>query len=251
MLTIEGKTLEQWHEQIDALTIEDLWQDVMPILYPNQRLRNKNKRKVQPKTYYQRIDVFQMVDGSEIFSQKLSFQNYRDEETADKATLKDAKTSEFTALQNKQDIIDILADVELRIAIDELGLDAPNPSRYLLDLIQSGSITQAEALRDAYNNWKQEQDLIKQEDAAIEDGIKTIIKGQKIVAYINYLNRQKGLTVEQFQTILLDADLQLIERLCLNGSVSSARFQISQYVPDGVIMLEDDKTKILAFIDRV
>jgi hypothetical protein len=244
-------SLQNELDRIDALNIYDIWQEVFNRLYPNQLYRNKNKDNLRsPSEYYQRIDVFQYVDGQEVFTAKFPFALYTDEETQYKNLLKDEVTAADQAEQVKQQILDLLIDIELNVAAGLLGLDKPNAAIYRNELIQSGNLAQAQELKDAYDIWKAEQDIIAQESQAIQDGVAAIEKGKKVVAYINFLNRQKNLTVEQFQQILLDADLQLIERLCLNGSIVSARFQISQYTPDGILITQDDKDKILAFIDR-
>lgn len=244
-------SLQDELNRIDALQIYNVWQDVFKRLYPNQLYRNKNKDNLRsPSEYYQRIDVFQYADGQEVFTAKFPFALYTDEETQYKNLLKDKATAKDQAEQVKQQILDLLIDVELGVAAGLLGLDKPNAAVYRNELIQSGNLAQTQALKDYYDAWKTEQDIISQENQAIQDGVNAIEKGKKIVAYINFLNRQKNLTIEQFQQILADADLQLIERLCLNGSIASARFQINQYIPDGTLITQDDKDKILAFIDR-
>lgn len=252
MILIDEKTLEEWNTEIDGYDISDLWQDVFPRLYPNQDYDNKNRSPREGSEYYQRIDVFQMIAGEKVFATKLPYADYLTEQDLVKQELKDAKAAEFADLELEQQVKDILDSIpELNVAIAELSLNQPNALLYKALLIQERDLEQANALKVAYDAWRASQDILEAEENSINDGVAKIEIGKKIIAYINFLNRQKNLTIEQFQTILADTDLQLIERLCLNGSLSSVRFQVNAYQPDGVIMLEDDKTKILAYMDRV
>jgi hypothetical protein len=248
---IDGKTLEQWNSEIDAYEIYDVWREVLTRLYPNQFYDNKNlDNSNTPQVYYQNIDVYQLVDDDKVFASKFPYEIYVQEQDAYKLQLKDDIAQRFADLQIREDIEAELDGVELNVAIAELGLNEPNAAAYKVRLLDNKDLAQAQALRAAYDTWRANQDIIDAEDQAIADGVRAIEKGKKVVAYINYLNRQKGLSLAQFQQILEDQELQLIERLCLNGSLVSARFQISQYTPDGVIMLQEDKDKILAFMDR-
>lgn len=251
MILIDGKTLEEWNTEIDGYTIVNVWEEVFSVIYANMLFDNKNREEREPSEYYQRIDVFQMVGDEKVFATKLPFSDYLTAELDYKTQLKSDFAARFADLELAQQVQDVLDSIpELIIAMRELSIADVNPSIYASTVVASRDLDQANALLSAYNAWRSAQDVIDAEDQAINDGVSLIEKGKKVVAYINFLNRQKNLTVEQFQQILADQDLQLIERLCLNGSLVSARFQISQYVPDGVIMLQEDKDKILAYMDR-
>lgn len=83
-------------------------------------------------------------------------------------------------------------------------------------------------------------------------GLTSQSAGAEIIAAVWALNEVKleagTLTAQQFQAILADQSLALIERLLWNGSLRSAKSLIQAYAGD--LFTVDEKTLIVALIDN-
>lgn len=88
-------------------------------------------------------------------------------------------------------------------------------------------------------------------DQAIQAGILDEIKdkafGEKVMAYVGYLNKQKNLSISQIQT--LRGAISAAEDALSVGAIEAARAAVDGYSPDGTLLTAADKTAILAMID--
>jgi len=72
--------------------------------------------------------------------------------------------------------------------------------------------------------------------------------GMKIMAEIRYINEKKTLTLEQFQVLIADQDLDRIERLLWNGSFKTAKLAVQAY--NGTAFTTEEKQTIIDMLDN-
>lgn len=85
--------------------------------------------------------------------------------------------------------------------------------------------------------------------AESETYVADIQKGTKAIAFFRLLNDKKGLTAEQKNAALADVNLQKIMQLLSLGKLPEAKYLISNFAADGVIVTESDKLKLVRFLE--
>lgn len=96
---------------------------------------------------------------------------------------------------------------------------------------------------DAYNSAKAEK--ISQENE-LKERLEMIEKGKELVALMANRNAKKGLTPDQIPSLL--STYREVNEALSSGSLQTAQYLVSQVVPDGVIMSQEDKDFALAKI---
>lgn len=103
------------------------------------------------------------------------------------------------------------------------------------------------------DQWVVSEDMDKKgEDHAVEIEMKKMEYGKEILAYIGVLFN--ALTVEDYQTLLLDQEVAMIQNLLRQGAIESTLGLLDAYVVNAIVTQEiKDKiaSKIASFIAQV
>ena len=246
----ERLTRQQNIDLVNAYKIYDIWYEVFRRLYPDQLYRNKNTLAVREDIYYLNIDVFQYVNGQEVFTAKFPYSLFVDEITQYKNYLIDEINLFFDAKEIRDDLSQRLSVLDVAVLALRLGYPQANPAIFVRDILENGSVSIVENLEAENIDYQIELDAMLQEELSIKNGISKIRHGEEILAMMITRNEAKGLTPEQFNQFVLDQDITLIERFLKNGSLITARYLVSIKVVDDVIFLQSDKDFVLSKLNE-
>ena len=98
---------------------------------------------------------------------------------------------------------------------------------------------------EAYQVKKAASDLLNSKK---QEALQEMRKGQEVIAHLRALNKLKNLTKEQRRAIRANTDIQKIIGVLNVGDIDDAREMIQAFVPDGVLLTEEDKAKILVLL---
>jgi hypothetical protein len=110
------------------------------------------------------------------------------------------------------------------------------------------SIRQSSALLIAYLAQKALKDAEELQEQKLQEKIKLIDAGKRVVALLNLRNEPKNLTGEQIGQMV--TTFASIKGLLETGSLKTAKYLISQVVADGVIVTDGDKTALIAELNK-
>jgi hypothetical protein len=110
------------------------------------------------------------------------------------------------------------------------------------------SIRQSSVLLTDYLAQKALKDAEGIQEQKLQEKIKLIDAGKRVVALLNLRNEPKNLTGEQIGQMV--TTFASIKGLLETGSLKTAKFLIGQVVADGTIITEGDKTALIAELDR-
>lgn len=110
------------------------------------------------------------------------------------------------------------------------------------------SIRQSQTLLDSYNAAKVISDADALQESKIQEKIKLIDAGKRVIALFNLRNETKNLTGEQIGQLV--TTFNSIKGLLETGSLKTARYAISQVAADGVVITEGDKTALVAELNK-
>lgn len=135
---------------------------------------------------------------------------------------------------------------------DEMQIYAESPYRLyctkLLGYEQKDKLVLAlDSVKDAqFQSDKQAKNVEAAKEQAIQNKLKEIQKGQRIIAIMRANSDAKNLTKQQKKT-LINSTKEIIEALNI-GSLDVAKDLMEAIVPDGVIILESEKQAILGLL---
>jgi len=245
---VRGKTHDEHLAEINLFTIYNKWYEVFSVMYPGKMYRSSNVGTEVESVFYNGILVFQYVDGVEVTSTKLPYADFEiaiEDYKLDSIT---AITEEFDVEQDKQDRSDSIDQIKSLIRSSHaagLFLDIFNPALIKKQLVDNSMDVEILAI-------KAEDDIL-----ATEDDFKKKVRkkkgriefGSEVVAIINQLNEDKGITTAQLQVILSNVEMQTIIALLQTGSINTAAGAISAIDVTSVPPItEADKTYILSAI---
>jgi predicted XRE-type DNA-binding protein len=130
-----------------------------------------------------------------------------------------------------------------------LNINEANSSLFLKRVIETLDNDLMEQLEIKDEEIYQLSQVQREQDEKIAIGVEKISRGNKIIAYINSVNSEKNLSPEQVGTVI--ATYQSIISLLSTGSLGTAYQLVLATTPDGVIMTNEDKIKILSLFDRM
>lgn len=110
------------------------------------------------------------------------------------------------------------------------------------------SIRQSQALLTEYNAQKALKEASELQEQKLQEKIKLIDAGKRVIALLNLRNESKNLTGEQISQMV--NTFSSIKGLLETGSLKTSKFLISQVVADGTIVTEGDKTALIAELDK-
>lgn len=110
------------------------------------------------------------------------------------------------------------------------------------------SIRQSSALLTEHLTQKALKDAEVIQEQKLQEKIKLIDAGKRVVALLNLRNEPKNLTGEQIGQMV--TTFASIKGLLETGSLKTAKYLIGQVVADGVIVTESDKTALIAELDK-
>lgn len=110
------------------------------------------------------------------------------------------------------------------------------------------SIRQSSVLLADYLAQKALKDAEEIQEQKLQEKIKLIDAGKRVVALLNLRNEPKNLTGEQIGQMV--TTFASIKGLLETGSLKTAKFLIGQVVADGTIVTDADKTALIAELDK-
>lgn len=110
------------------------------------------------------------------------------------------------------------------------------------------SIRQSQSLLDSYNAQKAIKDAEALQEQKLQEKIKLIDAGKRVIALLNLRNESKALTGEQIAQMV--STFAQIKGLLETGSLKTAKYAISQVVADGVVVTDEDKSVLVAELDK-
>jgi hypothetical protein len=115
------------------------------------------------------------------------------------------------------------------------------------DQVATGAyvLAENESLKSAYLAAKAAEDAL---NAGLQEVARLRAAGQRVISLVILRNGAKNLTDEQ--VIALHATYATVKSFLEDGSLVRAKAAVEAITPDGVIMTVDDKTAILAEIER-
>jgi len=132
---------------------------------------------------------------------------------------------------------------DLRMAMEETGLQQPNAKVFVRNILDSAVETKLLQLEAVVA-----QVTLDLQKAAIEKGIDERFRcADKVKKKMFYLNYSKGLTKAQVKQFV--KDFKDIIDLIDTGSLDSASEEIAALTADGVLITETDKIDMIATID--
>jgi Xaa-Pro aminopeptidase len=100
-----------------------------------------------------------------------------------------------------------------------------------------------------YQREKNEEELLADQMEQINQYRAQIEKGVSAIAYFRLLNDQKNLNESQKAQILSNSSIQQIIQTLSVGNIDIAKNLINAYQADGVLVTNEDKQKIIAFLN--
>jgi len=100
-----------------------------------------------------------------------------------------------------------------------------------------------------YQREKNEEELLADQMVQINQYKAQINKGTSAIAYFRLLNDQKNLNESQKAQILSDSSIQQIIQVLSIGNLDLAKNLINAYQADGTLVTNDDKQKMITFLD--
>jgi len=110
------------------------------------------------------------------------------------------------------------------------------------------SIRQSATLLSAYIAQKALKEADELQEQKLQEKIKLIDAGKRVIALLNLRNESKALTGEQIAQMV--STFAQIKGLLETGSLKTAKYAISQVVADGVVVTNEDKTALIAELDK-
>jgi hypothetical protein len=101
-----------------------------------------------------------------------------------------------------------------------------------------------------YQREKNEEELLADQMYQISQYRAQIEKGVSTIAYFRFLNDQKNLNESQKAQILSDSSIQQIIQVLSIGNIDLAKSLINAYQADGTLVTNEDKQKIITFLDK-
>jgi Xaa-Pro aminopeptidase len=101
-----------------------------------------------------------------------------------------------------------------------------------------------------YQREKNEEELLADQMKQINEYKAQIEKGVSAIAYFRLLNDQKNLNESQKAQILSDSSIQQIIQVLSIGNIDLAKSLINAYQADGTLVTNEDKQKIITFLDK-
>lgn len=97
-------------------------------------------------------------------------------------------------------------------------------------------------------NYESQVQAKKDQEEAIQNELKAIEHGKRVIAVLMYRNRSKNLTTAQISQ--MNNTYSDIKNLLDTGSLETAKLAIGAITPDGTIVTEQDKTALIQEIDN-
>lgn len=110
------------------------------------------------------------------------------------------------------------------------------------------SIRQSSVLLTDYLAQKALKEADELQEQKLQEKIKLIDAGKRVIALLNLRNESKNLTGEQIGQMV--TAFASIKGLLETGSLKTAKYLIGQVVADGVIVTDADKTALIAELDK-
>lgn len=110
------------------------------------------------------------------------------------------------------------------------------------------SIRQSQSLLNDYNTQisiKMASDL---QESRLQEKLKLIDAGKRVIALLNLRNESKNLTTAQVAQLI--TTFSSIKSVLETGSLLTAKGLISQVVPDGIIITASDKDALITELDK-
>lgn len=235
------------YPQIDSLTLEDTWMILLDrildqgdiqtpwVLHENDQL-----------DFYDRI----IVDGSLTKPSQAVLDAELVSYKAELTTLEDARVAAEQAKAARKVKVDALDKDTLRSILEDLSLDIANVALLKEQLINDTDETLLDSIEAQKSTTEQRVSLEVANEALVKVGAEKMSKGSRVVALINGINSGKtGLTTGDIQTLISTYD-PIIKAL-QTGSLETAKALIEAETPDGVVMLQADKDKVVAELNKL
>jgi len=229
----QGKTQQQWTDEINATVVDD-----MPVALLLRIVPGASYSTSDPVTY-----------ASISMANKPSLQTFQDELAQWKVEQLAEITNIFADLIQREALQARMDALDLAEAVEKEGLQATWNNMALLEkhILDNND----EALLSSLEAHASAIAADKAKAAGIELALKAAVGGKRIVAYMNALNAAKSLTTEQVKTLLQNTDINLIKSMLESGSLLTAKAEIEAYTPDGTLITAADKTAILAELNSL
>lgn len=152
------------------------------------------------------------------------------------------------------DIEDCKLKVQSKICLNsEYAIYTPALELYCTKIISyeqktMKSIRQSSVLLSSYIAQKALKEADELQEQKLQEKIKLIDAGKRVIALLNLRNESKALTGEQIAQMV--STFAQIKGLLETGSLKTAKYAISQVVADGVVVTNEDKTALIAELDK-
>lgn len=110
------------------------------------------------------------------------------------------------------------------------------------------SIRQSQSLLNAYNTQKTIKLANELQEQRLQEKLKLIDAGKRVIALLNLRNESKNLTTAQVAQLI--TTFASIKSVLETGSLLTAKGLISQVIPDGIIITDADKSALIAELDK-
>lgn len=113
---------------------------------------------------------------------------------------------------------------------------------------QLKSIRQSATLLSNFNTSKVLADSAALQESKLQEKIKLLDAGKRVIALLNLRNESKNLTTAQVGQLI--STFSNIKSALETGSLVTAKYLISQVTPDGVVITSADKAALIAELDK-
>lgn len=132
-------------------------------------------------------------------------------------------------------------------AVSENGVEiSPYIPAWVETIPARTEVIPAEYLKEILDTDAQDAEEIQEQK--LQEKIKLIDAGKRVIALFNLRNETKSLTGEQIAQLV--TTFASIKGLLETGSLKTAKYLIGQVVADGVIVTDGDKTALIAELDK-
>jgi len=224
-VTKNNKDHEACLADIDAYTSENVWQEVFSNMYPMHEYENSNTEYVDESSYYDSIQIYQMVSESKVYGVKLLFDDYQTAFNSHIQSLKDAETAWFDEAQRVNDLgirLDALNHWKGSANIEGSYASYSNYALFKRDLIEADD-TVVLAEIEAQNAILEASHAF---EASVDAKQEKITKGLRVIAYISQLNEDNNITDAQMITLYSDEGVKNILLSLQTGALGTALTQV-------------------------
>lgn len=207
----KGKTQQQWNDEINAWQFRDVYLEVLATLYPNSQFEDNSAGEVGEDLYNQ-VNPFQMVGGEKVYDTKLDYM-----------------TDVLDALEAYKEQELLRVDLAFRAmaltywieAAQNLGLltEFTNKSLFVDHIYDN--LLEDEMLALEMENATLSANI--QFEEGVQERIKRISLGNRIIGIISKMNEDNAITVSQSNTIFSDPGVQSLIGMLQTGALETAQ----------------------------